>query len=91
MIQIIGGTFIINSVVAALWSYSLFSIIERKPKWSVPFGMGTGIPYIGALYWIGETQLTVSVSEMKWLIIAAVIGAIIGIGVIVTGFKPETE
>lgn len=89
MIQIIGGTFIVNTLVAAAWTVSVFAILERSPKWSIPFGIGTGMPYIGLLYWIGETKLVVSVSEMKWLILAAVIGAIVGIGTVVAVFEPE--
>ena len=91
MQELVIGSFISNLLVAMLWAYGVFTILETSPKWSLPFGLGTGIPYIGLLYWIGETILTVTVSEMKWLIIAAVLGAVGGIGLIVTVFKPETS
>jgi len=84
-------TFLVNVIVAGVWALSVFVIIERRPKLSIPFGVGVGFPYIGLLYWYGETQLMVTVDEMKWLIIAAVVGAIIGIGTVVAIFKPHSD
>lgn len=91
MQELIIGTLVVNVLVAALWTISMFSVIERLPKLSIPFGVGTGIPYIALLYWFGETQLTVTVDEMKWLIVAAVGGAIVGIGTVVAVFKPQSD
>jgi len=91
MIQEIGGTFVITTAIAIVWTVALFAVIERSPRWSIPFGLGTGIPIIGIMYWYGENEMIVSVSEMKWLILSAVIGAIIGIGSVVAVLKPESE
>jgi hypothetical protein len=91
MLPLIAGAFLVNTVVAGAWTIAVFSILERRPKLSVPFGIGTGVPYIALLFWFGEARLTVSVEEMKWLIVAAVIGAIIGIGTVVAILEPETD
>lgn len=91
MLPLIAGALFVNTVVAGIWTVAVFSVLERRPKLSVPFGIGTGLPYIAFLFWFGEARLTVSVEEMKWVIVAAVIGAIIGIGTIVAMLEPETE
>lgn len=79
----------INLLLGIGLMLGVYKFMERR----VPLGaltgivVGTGVIYAQAT--LGEQWLTVTVSEMKLLVIAACLGAVIGVVGTVLTVKPE--
>ena len=89
IIQWTAGAFGINLLLGIGLMLGVYKFMERR----VPLGaltgivVGTGVIYAQAT--LGEQWLTVTVSEMKLLVIAACLGAVIGVVGTVLTVKPE--
>jgi len=89
MLQWTAGAFGINLLLGIGLMLGVYKFMERR----VPLGaltgivVGTGVIYTQAT--VGEQWLTVTVSEMKILVIAACLGAVIGVVGTVLTVKPE--
>lgn len=83
------GAFGINLLLGISLMLGVYKFMERR----VPLGalagiiVGTGVIYAQAT--LGEQWLTVTVGEMKLLVIAACLGAVIGVVGTVLTVKPE--
>ena len=89
MLQWTAGAFGINLLLGIVLMLGVYKFMERR----VPLGaltgivVGTGVIYTQAT--VGEQWWTVTVSEMKILVIAACLGAVIGVVGTVLTVKPE--
>lgn len=89
IIQWTAGAFGINLLLGIGLMLGVYKFMERR----VPLGaltgivVGTGVIYAQAT--LGEQWLTVTVGEMKLLVIAACLGAVIGVVGTVLTVKPE--
>lgn len=89
ILQWTAGAFGINLLLGIGLMLGVYKFMERR----VPLGaltgivVGTGVIYAQAT--LGEQWLTVTVSEMKLLVIAACLGAVIGVVGTVLTVKPE--
>ena len=89
ILQWTAGAFGINLLLGIGLMLGVYKFMERR----VPLGaltgivVGTGVIYAQAT--LGEQWLTVTVGEMKLLVIAACLGAVIGVVGTVLTVKPE--
>ncbi len=87
----VAGATIINAIAAGVLVLAIYRLMES----SIPLGafgsiaIGAGVIYAEAT--LGEQLFTVTVSEMKLLVIAAAVGAAIGVTGTVLTVKPELE
>jgi len=83
------GVFGLNLLLGVVLIIGVFSFMERQISLGAVTGIiaGTGVIYAQAT--LGEQYLQVTVSEMKILVIAAAIGAVLGVVGTVLVVKPE--
>jgi hypothetical protein len=83
------GVLVLNLVLGALLMIGVFSFMERRVSLGAIGGVvvGTGVIYGQAT--LGEQMLQVSVSEMKLLVIAASLGAVVGVVGTVLILEPD--
>jgi hypothetical protein len=83
------GVFVLNLLLGIGLMLGVFSFMERRVTMGAVTGVvaGTGVIYAQAT--LGEQYLQVTVSEMKLLVIAAALGAVIGVVGTVLVVKPN--
>jgi hypothetical protein len=85
------GVFVLNLLLGIGLLLGVFSFMERRVTMGAVTGVvaGTGVIYAQAT--LGEQYLQVTVSEMKLLVIAAALGAVIGVVGTVLVVKPNLQ
>ena len=85
------GVFVLNLLLGVGLMLGVFSFMERRVMLGAIGGVvaGTGVIYTQAT--LGEQYLQVTVSEMKLLVIAAALGAVIGVVGTVLLIKPDLQ
>ncbi len=83
------GVFGINLLLGIGLMLGVYRFMERRVPLGALSGIVVGTAVIYAQATIGEEWLIVSVSEMKILVIAACLGAVIGVVGTVLTVKPE--
>lgn len=80
---------VVNFTLGVLLMVGVFSFMERRISLGAVGGIivGTGLIYTQAT--LGEEMLRVSVSEMKLLVIAASLGAVVGVVGTVLVIEPD--
>lgn len=80
---------ILNLILGILLMVGVFSFMERRISLGAMGGIivGTGLIYTQAT--LGEEMLRVTVSEMKLLVIAASLGAVVGVVGTVLVVEPD--
>ena len=80
---------ILNFILGILLMVGVFSFMERRISLGAMGGIivGTGLIYTQAT--LGEEMLRVSVTEMKLLVIAASLGAVVGVVGTVLVVEPD--
>lgn len=83
------GAFVVNLLLGIGLLLGVYKFMERRVTLGALSGIvvGTGVIYAQAT--LGEQLLTVTVSEMKLLVIAACLGAVIGVVGTVLTVKPD--
>jgi len=83
------GIVVANAVLGVLLVVGVFHLMERQVGLGAVGGtiIGAGVIYVEAT--LGEQLLTVSVGEMKMLVLAASFGAVLGVIVTVLTIEPE--
>ena len=83
------GAFLVNLLLGIGLLLGVYKFMERRVTLGALSGtvVGTGVIYAQAT--LGEQWLTVTVSEMKLLVIAACLGAVIGVVGTVLTVKPD--
>ncbi|RJX44432.1 hypothetical protein DM826_02100 [Halonotius aquaticus] len=83
------GAFVVNLLLGIGLLLGVYKFMERRVTLGALSGIvvGTGVIYAQAT--LGEQWLTVTVSEMKLLVIAACLGAVIGVVGTVLTVKPD--
>ena len=83
------GAFIANLLLGAGLLLGVFKLMERRLRLGASTGIvvGTGVIYAQAT--LGERWLSVTVSEMKLLVIIACLGAVVGVVGTVLTVKPD--
>lgn len=84
----VGG---LNLLVGVVFTVAIYLAIERVPTLAGAFGFLLAGGVVAAQFHLGETMLSVTVAEMKILVVAAVLGAALGIASITTLFEPTTN
>jgi len=85
----ISAVLVLNLVLGVLLMIGVFSFMERRVSLGALSGIvvGTGVIYAQAT--LGEEMLRVTVGEMKLLVIAASLGAVIGVVGTVLVVEPD--
>lgn len=84
-----GGVAILNALLGALAVVSVYKLLEASVPLGAVGGSAVGLTAIVAEWQIGERVLVVTVGEMKLLVVAAAVGALVGIvGTLIT-VKPD--
>ncbi|WP_336022505.1 hypothetical protein [Halobellus salinisoli] len=85
----LGGVFILNGILGALLVLAVFVVMERQFAVGAFGGIGLGGVVIYAQATYGEQLLTVTVQGMKLLVLAAAMGAVLGVVTTVMAIEPE--
>lgn len=85
----IAGAFAVNLFVGAGLVAGVFKLMEARVAAGALGGLAVGSAVIYAQATLGERMLTVTVTEMKWLVLAAAAGAVLGVLATVLLFEPE--
>lgn len=85
----IPAVLVLNLILGGLLMIGVFSFMERRVSLGALGGIvvGTGVIYTQAT--LGEEMLQVTVGEMKLLVIAASLGAVIGVVGTVLAVEPD--
>jgi hypothetical protein len=85
----IPAVLVLNLILGGLLMIGVFSFMERRVSLGALGGIvvGTGVIYAQAT--LGEEMLQVTVGEMKLLVIAASLGAVIGVVGTVLAVEPD--
>lgn len=83
------GAFVLNLVLGVGLVLGVFKFMEQRVVLGAAGGITAGTVLIYAQATLGEQMLTVTVSEMKLLVIAAALGAVIGVIGTVLFVKPD--
>mgnify|MGYP000137834843 CR=1 FL=1 len=85
------GEFGVNLLLGVVLIIGVFSFMERQVSLGAIAGVIAGAGVIYAQATLGEQYLQVTVSEMKILVIAAAVGAVLGVIGTVLVVRPEIE
>ncbi len=83
------GAFLLNLVLGIGLVLGVFTFMEHRVVLGATGGITTGTVLIYGQATLGERMLSVTVSEMKLLVIAAALGAVIGVVGTVLFVKPD--
>lgn len=89
--QLMIATGVLNLLVSIVYTVVVYSTLERAPALAGAVGFLLAASIILTEAWLGETILSVTVAEMKVLVLVAVTTAAIGITGITTVFEPTTN
>lgn len=87
----IAGASLINVVAAAALVLLVYKLMESHVGLAAFVGIGLAAAVIYVEATLGEQLFTVTVSEMKLLVLAAAIGAAVGVTGTVLLVKPELD
>jgi hypothetical protein len=87
----LGGVLLLNVVLGALLVVGVFAFMERRVTLGAAGGILVGAALIYAQATLGETWLNVTVAEMKLLVLAAAVGAVVGVVGVVLAVEPELD
>jgi len=79
-----------NALVGVVFTLVVYTTLERVPALAGAAGFGLGASVVYVEKWVGESVLSVGMPEMKLLIIAAVLGGLVGIVGTASTIKPNT-
>lgn len=82
---------LLNLLVGVGYTAVVYTTLEKVPALAGVLGFSLAIGIILVQAWFGEAFLSVSVAEMKQLVMVAVACATIGIASITTVFEPTTS
>ncbi len=83
------GAVVFNILAGSMLVLGMYSLMERHIGLGAMGGIGVGAAIIYTQATLGEQWFTVTVSEMKLLVIAAAVGAAIGVTATVLTVEPE--
>lgn len=83
------GAFLLNLVLGIGLVLGVFTFMEQRVVLGATGGITTGTALIYAQATLGEQMLSVTVGEMKLLVIGAALGAVIGVVGTVLVVKPD--
>lgn len=84
---VIGG---LNLLIGVAYTIAVYKALERVPALAAIIGFLLATAVVAAEAHLGEQMLSVTVAEMKILVIASVLSAALGITSITAVFKPST-
>jgi hypothetical protein len=87
----VAGASIINAIAAGVVVLGMYRLMERNIGVGALGGIAIGAAVIYAEATLGERMFTVTVAEMKVLVIAAAVGAAVGVTMTVLTVKPSLE
>lgn len=85
----IGAALVANVVIGAGLVAGVFKLMEKRIGVGALGGIAVGAVLIYAEATVGEQYLSPTVAEMKLLVIAAAVGAVLGVTATVIVFEPE--
>lgn len=85
----LGVVFVLNGILGGLLVLAVFTVMERQLWVGAIGGIGLGGALIYAQATYGEQLFTVTVEGMKLLVLAAAMGAVLGVVATVSTFEPE--
>jgi len=85
---VIGG---LNLLIGVAYTIAVYKALERVPALAAIIGFLLATAVVAAEAHLGEQMLSVTVAEMKILVIASVLSAALGITSITAVFKPSTN
>jgi len=85
----LGGVFLANLVLGVVMVAGVFKMMEQRIMAGAAGGVVAGTAVIYAEATVGEDMLDPTVAEMKLLVIAAALGAVVGVLGAVLVFEPE--
>lgn len=71
--------FAANAVLGVVTVISVYNLMETNVALGAVGGLGVGVAVIYAEWQVGERMLTLTVNEMKILVVVAAIGAVAGV------------
>jgi hypothetical protein len=83
------AVFGLNVVLGVLLVIGVFAFMERQIRAGAVGGIVVGVAVVYAEATYGERALSVTVGEMKLLVIAAALGAVVGVVGAVLTVEPE--
>jgi hypothetical protein len=88
-ITTVASVFIVNALIGSLAVMGVYKLMEASVALGAAGGAGVGVAVIVAEWQLGERLLVLTVSDMKILVVAAAIGAVVGIVGTLLAVKPE--
>lgn len=83
------GVLLLNLILGVSLVLGVFTFMEKRVALGATGGIAVGTAIIYAQATLGEQMLTVTVSEMKLLVIAAALGGVVGVVGTVLIVKPD--
>lgn len=90
MIELVFAAGVLNLLVGVAYTLVVYRLLEKVPMLAMGTGLALAAVIIVGEARLGEQLLSPTWAEMKLLVMAAVLGAIVGIVGITTVFKPKT-
>jgi len=88
LVVAVGG---VNLLVGAAFTAAVYAALERMPTLAGVFGFLLAAAVVATEAHLGELLFSVTVAEMKLLVIAGVLGAALGITSFTTLFEPTID
>lgn len=85
----LGGVFLLNLVLGIVMVTGVFKMMEQRVMAGAVGGVAVGTLVVYTEATFGEDLLSPTVNEMKLLVIAAALGAVLGVLGAVLVFEPE--
>ncbi|WP_136686780.1 hypothetical protein [Halorhabdus amylolytica] len=84
-----GIVFAVNVVMGAALIAGVFTLMERRITVGAFGGIAVGAGMIYAEATVGEDIFSPTITEMKFLVIAAAAGAVLGVTAVLLAIEPE--
>ena len=85
----VGSVLLANAVLGAVAVLAVYRLMETSVALGAVGGAGLGIGAIVAEWRIGETVFSLTVSEMKLLVVVAAVGAVVGVVGTLLSVEPD--